>query len=221
MTTQDDYEFVSRGGLKLWHAIQDFDLDIKDKVCCDLGCSVGGFVEAWLRAGAKKVYAVDTAYGQLAWKLRQDDRVVVLERKNALHVDVGEPCDFISVDLGWTKQDKAVPAALRWLKDLDQNPDARVISLIKPHYEMTFEDRGLTEDEPPQDVKKGKKHQGKGKKSKAKAKRLTDEEAAAVNNRVLTDVMPTLNVQVLGCIESPIRGAKGGNIEFLANLKRL
>ena len=216
MNEAEKFEFVSRGGLKLWEAIGAFELDVRGKVCCDLGCSVGGFVEAWLRAGAKKVYAVDTAYGQLAWKLRQDERVVVLERENALHVDVQEKCDFVSVDLGWTKQDKAVPAALRWLKE---NEDARVVSLIKPHYEMTFEDRHVdqlqNDDVPP--VKKKTKRK---KKKAGKSKRLTDAEAGAVNQRVLDEVMPTLAVEVLGCIESPIRGAKGGNIEFLANLKR-
>ncbi|QDU35369.1 Hemolysin A [Poriferisphaera corsica] len=213
MDEQKDFEFVSRGGLKLWEAIGAFKLNAEGKVCCDLGCSVGGFVEAWLRAGAKKVYAVDTAYGQLAWKLRQDERVIVLERKNALHVEVGEPCDFVSVDLGWTKQDRAVPAALRWLKNDDQ--EARVVSLIKPHYEMTFEERGLD------DSTENTKYRGKKGKKKAKAKRLTDDEAAQVNDRVLKEIMPGLEVKVEACIESPIRGAKGGNVEYLAELKRL
>ena len=129
--------FVSRGGLKLDAAFDAFALRSvlpDDFVGADLGCSTGGFVDCQLQRGAGHVYAVDTAYGELAWRLRQDDRVTVLERSNALHVvpPDGPVCDLVSLDLGWTTQEKAVPAALRWLSD---DPHARIVTLIKPHYE--------------------------------------------------------------------------------------
>lgn len=124
---------MSRGGYKLQAVLDAVDLSMDGAVCADLGCSVGGFTDCLLQAGAAKVYAVDTAYGQLAWTLRQDDRVVVQERTNALHADPApEGCRYVVVDLGWTKQDKAVPVALAWL---NTEPEARVITLIKPHYE--------------------------------------------------------------------------------------
>ncbi len=126
--------FVSRGGLKLDAALDHFGIDAAGFVCADLGCSTGGFVDCLIQRGATKVFAVDTAYGELAWTLRQDPRVVVMERANALHVDPPPQaaCDLVSLDLGWTKQAKAIPAALRWLKEHEA---ARILTLIKPHYE--------------------------------------------------------------------------------------
>ncbi|MEQ8769911.1 MAG: TlyA family RNA methyltransferase [Phycisphaerales bacterium] len=122
--------YVSRGGLKLAHALDAFALEVAGFVCADLGCSTGGFTDCLLQRGAARVFAVDTAYGQLAWKLRNDERVTVMERSNALHTDPPEPVDLVVIDLGWTRQDKAIPAALRWTK-----PGGRVLSLVKPHYE--------------------------------------------------------------------------------------
>jgi len=131
--SSDERRFVSRGGYKLQAVLDAVDLPMGGAVCADLGCSVGGFTDCLLQAGAAQVYAVDTAYGQLAWTLRQDDRVVVQERTNALHTDPASGgCRYVVVDLGWTKQDKAVPVALAWL---NTEPEARVITLIKPHYE--------------------------------------------------------------------------------------
>lgn len=129
-----DHPFASRGGLKLDAALEHFGIDVSGATCADLGCSTGGFVDCLLQRGAAKVYAVDTAYGELAWKLRQDEHVVVMERTNALHAEPPEDhnCAVVSIDLGWTKQEKTIPVALRWLKD---SPDARIVTLIKPHYE--------------------------------------------------------------------------------------
>lgn len=127
---QDEADFVSRGGLKLQHALDAFRLDPAGLVCADLGCSTGGFTDCLLARGAARVFAVDTAYGQLAWRLRNHPDVTVMERRNALHVEPPEPVDLVVVDLGWTRQDKAVPAALAWLK-----PSGRIVSLVKPHYE--------------------------------------------------------------------------------------
>ncbi len=123
-------EFVSRSGLKLHAALHTWKLSLHHCLAADLGCNVGGFVQCLLAQGAARVYAVDTGYGVLAWKLRRDPRVVVMERTNALHVQLPEPVDAITVDTGWTPQDKILPAAVRLLK-----PNGCIITLIKPHYE--------------------------------------------------------------------------------------
>ncbi|MEM9372756.1 MAG: SAM-dependent methyltransferase [Planctomycetota bacterium] len=130
-------DFVSRGGLKLHHAITEFGLDIGGLIAADLGCSTGGFTDALLHHGASRVHSVDTAYGELAWKLRQDERVTVHERSNALHLEPAEPVDVVVIDLGWTRQRLALPAAARWLK-----PGGRIITLVKPHYECEQSELG-------------------------------------------------------------------------------
>jgi 23S rRNA (cytidine1920-2'-O)/16S rRNA (cytidine1409-2'-O)-methyltransferase len=124
-------EFVGRGALKLSAALDAFELDVRGWTCADFGCNVGGFTECLLKAGAAKVYALDTGYGQLAWKLRKDPRVVVRERTNVLHCSAPEQVDLVSIDLGWTPQEPAIAAAMRWLK-----PGGRIVSLLKPHYEL-------------------------------------------------------------------------------------
>jgi 23S rRNA (cytidine1920-2'-O)/16S rRNA (cytidine1409-2'-O)-methyltransferase len=123
-------EFVSRAGQKLEHALASFGIDVTGFVCADLGSNAGGFVDCLLRRGAAKVYAIDTGYGALEWKLRKDPRVVVMERTNAMHVTLPEPVDFVSIDVAWTKQRHILPAAERMLKE-----DGQVVTLIKPHYE--------------------------------------------------------------------------------------
>lgn len=131
--------FVSRGGLKLAAALDAFELDVAGFVCADLGCNVGGFTDCLLQRGAAKVYAVDTGYGALAWKLRTDQRVVVMERTNALHVEPPVAgVDLVTIDLAWTKQAHAIGAALRWRPRW-------IITLIKPHYEAG--ERGILSDE--------------------------------------------------------------------------
>jgi 23S rRNA (cytidine1920-2'-O)/16S rRNA (cytidine1409-2'-O)-methyltransferase len=121
--------FVSRAGQKLEHAIVTLNLAISG-VAADLGCSTGGFTDCLLQRGASKVYAVDTGYGVLDWKLRKDPRVVVMERTNAMHVVLPEKVDWVSIDVAWTKQKHILPAAKRILAD-----GGAVLSLIKPHYE--------------------------------------------------------------------------------------
>ncbi|MFG0259205.1 MAG: SAM-dependent methyltransferase, partial [Phycisphaerales bacterium JB041] len=152
--------------------------------------------------GAASVYSVDTAYGQFAWKLRNDDRVTVIERTNALHAvlpdDLGEGVDLVVIDLGWTKQERAIPAALRWL-----GPEGRIVSLIKPHYET-----------PRQRVTRGQK-----------AEPLDDDTAERVAQEVAAR-MPDFGVRVIDMVPSPIRGGKAGkgaakgNVEFLILLAR-
>ena len=201
----DSYTYVSRGGLKLSAALETFEINPTNKVCADLGCSTGGFTDCLLKYGATCVYAADTAYGQLAWKVRQDRRVVVLERTNVLHTNPGEAlddrnrpliktCDLVTVDLGWTRQTHAVPAAMRWLKT---DPEARIITLIKPHYEssrLAFE-------------------------SGTPAGSLSEEDARLIVQHIVK-YLPSLGVEVLNTVCSPIVGTKGGNIEYFALLRR-
>ncbi len=126
----DDRPYVSRGGEKLAAALEAFGIDPAGAICADLGCNVGGFTDALLRHGAVRVYAIDTGYGTLDYRLRTDPRVVVLERTNAMHVTLDEPVDLAVVDVGWTRQRHILPNAARLLKR-----DGRIVTLIKPHYE--------------------------------------------------------------------------------------
>ncbi|MBX3361397.1 MAG: hypothetical protein KF912_09740 [Phycisphaeraceae bacterium] len=202
---QDECPYVSRGGLKMEHALREFGLDPSGMVCADLGASTGGFTDCLLRHGAARVYAVDTAYGEFAWRLRKDPRVVVMERSNALHAapprDVSDAggVDLVVIDLGWTRQRHAIPAALRWMK-----PGGRIITLIKPHYEVGESGArvGVTV--------------------------LGEEEAEAITDRVVSE-MPTLGVRAIAVTKSPVLGGsvsarrkkKGtGNAEWLVLLER-
>lgn len=194
MTDQPANAFVSRGGLKLEAALEAFAIDVAGLVCADLGCNVGGFVDCLLQRGAAKVHAVDTGYGALAWKLRNDQRVVVMERTNALHLDPSAladrvcPIDLVTIDLAWTPQRHAIPAALKW-------QPGHILTLIKPHYEASS--------------------------SGGRAAVLSDDQAHTVLHDTL-DRMPALGVRVIDHIRSPIRGGKGkrrpGNAEYLALL---
>lgn len=123
-------EFVSRAGLKLYHALTTFGIDVTGKVCADLGSNAGGFVDCLLQRGAAKVYAIDTGYGALEWKLRKDPRVVVMERTNAMHVSLPERIDVVTIDVAWTRQRNILPSARKMVCD-----EGLVITLIKPHYE--------------------------------------------------------------------------------------
>jgi 23S rRNA (cytidine1920-2'-O)/16S rRNA (cytidine1409-2'-O)-methyltransferase len=189
--------FVGRGGLKLAHALREFSIDLTGLACADFGANVGGFTDCMLRAGAASVVAVDTGYGTLAWTLRNDPRVTVMERTNALHAD--PPCgpvDFIAIDLAWTPQKHAIPAALRWLK-----PGGRVISLVKPHYEVEKDEKSL--------LVRGV---------------LAETDAERIARRTV-DTLPTLGVRVDGLTRSPITGGAGkgrsGNAEWLVLISRV
>jgi 23S rRNA (cytidine1920-2'-O)/16S rRNA (cytidine1409-2'-O)-methyltransferase len=127
-------EFVSRGGVKLAAALDAFDLSVEGCICADLGSHAGGFVDCLLQRGAAKVYAVDTGYGVLDYKLRRDPRVVVCERQNALHFRCPQACQCVTIDVGWTPQRLVLPAVQRMLA-----PDGRVVTLIKPQYEAPRE----------------------------------------------------------------------------------
>jgi 23S rRNA (cytidine1920-2'-O)/16S rRNA (cytidine1409-2'-O)-methyltransferase len=130
MNRPADRAYVSRGGEKLAAALDAFAIDPHDQVCADLGCNVGGFTDCLLRRGALRVHAVDTGYGELAWTLRRDPRVVVRERTNALHVELPEPVALVTIDVAWTRQHLILPAAARMLA-----AGGSIVTLIKPHYE--------------------------------------------------------------------------------------
>lgn len=137
---KDRGPYVSRGGRKLEFALRHFEIDVSGAVAADFGSHVGGFVDCLLQRGAQRVYSIDTSYGTLAWKLRQDERVVVMERTNALHVDLPEPVDLVTVDVGWTPQRHVVPRALAAVR-----AEGKVLSLVKPQYEAQADehDRGI------------------------------------------------------------------------------
>ena len=192
----EESPYVGRGGIKLRHALETFGINPAGWVCADLGSSVGGFTDCLVQGGAARVYAVDTSYGELAWTLRSNERVVPVERANALHAEPPEPVDLVTIDLGWTKQALAVPAALRWLK-----AGGRVVTLVKPHYELERDQREMLE-----------------------GGVLPEDEAERVVRRVLEE-LPALGVRVTGSTRSPILGGrkKGrgtGNAEWLALLER-
>jgi 23S rRNA (cytidine1920-2'-O)/16S rRNA (cytidine1409-2'-O)-methyltransferase len=136
----DDIAFVSRGGVKLEGALTDFNLDVSDMVCLDAGASTGGFTDCLLAHGAKKVFAVDVGYGQLAWKLRQDNRVVVIERTNIRNMKQDAlPClvDLITIDVSFISLKIIVPSVTKFLND-----NGNILALIKPQFEVGREKVG-------------------------------------------------------------------------------
>ena len=129
-----DIGYVSRGGLKLEKALQALDTDIAGFTCLDVGASTGGFTDCLLQHGAIRIYAVDVGYGQLAWKLRQDPRVVVVERTNIRHMpidDLPRPVDLVTIDVSFISLKIVVPAVLKFMKE-----GARILALIKPQFEV-------------------------------------------------------------------------------------
>ena len=122
--------YVSRAGEKLEYALKKFNINVLDLICADFGSNIGGFVDCLLQNRANKVYAVETGYGVLDWKLRNDRRVVVMERTNAMHIKLPEQVDLITIDMAWTKLEKIIPNAIKNLKEKGQ-----IVALVKPHYE--------------------------------------------------------------------------------------
>lgn len=184
--------YVSRGGLKLEKAIDQFALSLDELVCMDIGASTGGFTDCMLQNGATKVFAVDVGYGQFAWKLRQDARVVCMEKTNIRYVtpeDIGEPLDFASVDVSFISLTKVLPAAKELLKD-----DAQMVCLIKPQFEAGREKVG--------------------KKGVVRDKNVHLE----VIEKVIT-FAAAQGFSVLNLTFSPIKGPEG-NIEYLIHLKK-
>ena len=184
--------YVSRGGLKLEKALRDFGVDVTDFVCSDSGASTGGFTDCLLQQGARKVYAIDVGYGQLAWKIRSDPRVVCMERTNIRNVtpaDLGEPLDLSVVDVSFISLKLVLPVIHTLLK-----PEGQVLCLIKPQFEAGKEKVG----------KKGV---------------VRD---PAVHREVLETFLQTaedLGFSVRDLTFSPVKGPEG-NIEFLAHLTK-
>jgi 23S rRNA (cytidine1920-2'-O)/16S rRNA (cytidine1409-2'-O)-methyltransferase len=188
-----EHPWVSRGGIKLAHALDHFAIAADNAVALDIGASTGGFTDVLLARGARRVYAVDVGHGQLAWKLRQDPRVVVLERRNARHLtrdDIPEPPDLIVCDASFISLTIVLPAALALAA-----PDARLVALIKPQFEV-----------------------GKGRVGKGGVVR-----DPALHREVCEGIAAWLAAQpgweVVGLTESPIRGPEG-NVEFLIHARR-
>ncbi len=123
-------KFVSRAGEKLEYALVSTGFNPQGLTCADFGSNTGGFVDCLLQHGAKKVYAVETGYGVLDWKLRTNKDVVVMEKTNAMHVTLPEKMDFISVDVSWTKLEHIIPNVINNLAD-----EGFIVVLVKPHYE--------------------------------------------------------------------------------------
>ena len=185
-------QYVSRGGLKLEKAMKHFDITMDGKVCMDIGASTGGFTDCMLQNGAKKVYAVDVGYGQFAWKLRQDPRVVCMEKTNIRYVtpeDIGEPVDFSSIDVSFISLTKVLGAIRAYLTD-----DGEIVALIKPQFEAGREKVG--------------------KKGVVREKSTHHEVIEKV-----TEFAVSIGFSVLEITFSPIKGPEG-NIEYLVHLKK-
>ncbi len=233
MTQQPGSAFVSRGGEKLAAALDHFDMDVGGLCCADLGSHVGGFVDCLLQRGAAKVFSVDTSYGTLAWKLRKDDRVVVMERTNAMHVELPEPVDLVTIDVGWTPQAKVLPNVARLLRLAAPGNQAGDPPHVPPPVTAADETEEKTgrakadETANPQ-CESGsagggrvvtliKPHYEAGKERLVDGV-LRDESFEEVVAGVLADIAAQ-GWQILGTTESPIRG-HGGNRELLALLTR-
>ncbi len=181
-----EHPFVSRGGLKLAGALKEFNVKVRGLTALDAGASTGGFADCLLQNGVKKVFAVDVGYGQLAWKIRNDPRVITIEKKNVRYLklsDLGETVDLAVVDLSFISVKRVLPAIISVLKR-----GGRIISLIKPQFEV-----------------------GKGEVGKGGIVRDTKKHI-----RVLNDISlfaKDAGLGVLGHVQSPIAGAKG-NIEY-------
>jgi 23S rRNA (cytidine1920-2'-O)/16S rRNA (cytidine1409-2'-O)-methyltransferase len=185
-------KYVSRGGLKLEKAVNVFDFSLEDSICADIGASTGGFTDCMLQNGAKKVYAIDVGYGQLAWKLRTDERVINLERTNFRYVTkehIPEELDFASVDVSFISLSLILPVMRTLLKDAGQ-----AVCLIKPQFEA------------------GKENVGK--KGVVRDKNVH----IAVINKII-ELINTNNFTLLGLDFSPIKGPEG-NIEYLCLIEK-
>ncbi len=188
----DTLAYVSRGGLKLEKAMTAFDLSLEGMICADIGASTGGFTDCMLQNGASKVYAIDVGYGQLAWKLRNDPRVVNLERTNVRYVtrqQVPDPLDFASIDVSFISLGLVLPVVFQLLKD-----QCKVTCLVKPQFEAGRElvgKKGVVRD-------------------------------PATHRMVIEKVLTTaqeIGFQPLGITFSPVKGPEG-NIEYLLLLKK-
>ena len=185
-------QYVSRGGLKLEKAMKHFDITMDGKVCMDIGASTGGFTDCMLQNGAKKVYAVDVGYGQLAWSLRNDPRVICMEKTNIRYVvpeDIGCAVDFVSIDVSFISLTKVLVPVKELMAERGQ-----IVCLIKPQFEAGREKVG----------KKGV---------------VREKETHMEVVRMVMDFALSIGFGVLGLAFSPIKGPEG-NIEYLLYLQK-
>lgn len=185
--------FVSRGGFKLDKALKVFPIDVKGKTCIDCGASTGGFTDVLLQNGAAKVYAVDVGYGQLAWKLRNDERVINLERTNLRYVteeQIPELLDLAVMDVSFISIKLVLPAVKSLLKE-----NAELVCLIKPQFEAGREEVG----------------------KKGVVRDLKVHESVV---RSILEFAPSIGLSVLGLDYSPIKGPEG-NIEYICHMKNI
>ena len=189
ITLKSPLPFVGRGGFKLDGALTEFGSHVNGRVCADVGACTGGFTDVLLQNGATRVYAIDVGYGQLDWKLRNDERVVVMERTNARYVEeLAEPVNFVCIDVSFISLKLILPAVQKWL-----TPEADIVALIKPQFEA------------------GRKQVGKGgivKDTAVHHEVLLDMLTWAQEN----------GLRVTGLARSSIEGADG-NVEFLVWLR--
>jgi len=190
ITLDEALPYVSRGGLKLEEALRRFQLDVSGLLCADVGASTGGFTDCLLQHGAAKVYAIDVGYGQLAWELRQDARVVVLERTNIRYLEsLPEPIDLATIDVSFISLELVLPPVMSLLK-----PESQIIALVKPQFEA------------------GREEVGKGGVVK-------DPEVHRQVLHKVAKVAQDLGLQLLGLIPSPLLGP-AGNVEVFIHLSK-
>ena len=188
-----DHPYVSRGGVKLAGAIREFQIEVLDRIALDVGASTGGFTDCLLQHGAEKVYAVDVGYGQLAWKLRQDPRVVNLERKNIRYLDsvnLADPIQLVVVDASFISLRLILPKLYELM-----TVGSKLLALVKPQFEA------------------GRKEVGKGGRVKEEV----------VHARVLNEIIEAsiiLGFRMFGSCKSSIQGKKGQNTEYFVHLEK-
>jgi 23S rRNA (cytidine1920-2'-O)/16S rRNA (cytidine1409-2'-O)-methyltransferase len=199
--------YVGRGGLKLEAAIRFFEIDVNNAIIMDVGSSTGGFTDCLLKRGAKKVYCIDVGYGQLAWSLRTDPRVIVLERTNARYLDkivadqkskfeggdfkdlINCNIDMATLDVSFISLAKVIPAVIKFLRG-----EGRVLALVKPQFEV-----------------------GKGKVGRGGIVREEDKRMEAVKS--VKEDLERLGLETIGIFECPITG-QDGNVEYFLYMKR-
>jgi len=191
LTVVKKMPYVSRGGLKLEHAVRHFNIDVNDKTAMDVGASTGGFTDCLLQHGARKVYAIDVGYGQFSWILRTDERVVLFEKTNIRYLDkdlIFDEIDIATIDVSFISLLKVIPNILGFMK-----PAGVIVALIKPQFEA------------------GRKDVGKGGVVRSEEKRLE-----IVEN--IKGETAKMGLQILGVTASPVKGPKG-NVEYLLYLR--
>lgn len=183
-----DIPYVSRGGLKLKAALEHFNINLEGLVAMDIGSSTGGFTDCLLQRGAKKVYCIDVGYGQLAWSLRNDPRVILLERTNIRHLgkeSIPDAVDFVTIDVSFISLEKVIPKAMEFMTE-----NGTILALVKPQFEV------------------GKGEVGKG-------GIVRDEEKRLLSVKSVREFAENAGLRTEGVFESPVAGQKGNREYFL------